>query len=139
MIEGHGDDAYRFDGITSDFSSNICANVDHAILMDHLASRPRLLCHYPEPEPWSLEKLIAEYHGIDPQQVIVTNGATDAIYLIAQAFRLRPDIPSILKNSYPHSCEALSNIEVRCSSAPGAVGSSVYFPFHERTGLPLLS
>lgn len=94
MIEGHGDDNYRYPGIQSDFSSNICATTSHQALMAHLASRPELLAHYPEPEAWSLEARLAKRHGIDPACIIVTNGATEAIYLIAQAFRHRPVIPA---------------------------------------------
>jgi threonine-phosphate decarboxylase len=42
---------------------------------------------YPEPEPSGLEAQIAAMYGIQPDEVCVTNGATEAIYLIAQAFR----------------------------------------------------
>ena len=60
MIKGHGDDAYRYEDIRSDFSSNICVHEDHQDLMAHLASHPELISHYPEPEAWSLEKMIAK-------------------------------------------------------------------------------
>ena len=42
--------------------------------------------NYPPPTPSELEQEIASLHGISPDEVIVTNGATEAIYLIAQAF-----------------------------------------------------
>jgi threonine-phosphate decarboxylase len=42
---------------------------------------------YPEPEPSGLEAQIAAMYGIQPDEVCVTNGATEAIYLIAQTFR----------------------------------------------------
>ncbi|MBO7119936.1 MAG: aminotransferase class I/II-fold pyridoxal phosphate-dependent enzyme [Bacteroidaceae bacterium] len=100
MIEGHGDDAYKYEGITSDFSSNICAHVSHQGLLNHLAAHPELIDHYPEPEAWSLEKMIAERHGIEPGQVLVTSGATEAIYLIARAFPLRPTIPEPTFSEY---------------------------------------
>ena len=105
MIKGHGDDTYQYDGITSDFSSNICTHHTHQTLMNHLAAHPELISHYPEPEAWSLEKMIAEHHGLSPQQVIVTNGATEAIYLIAQTFRLRPVIPSPTFSEYEDACK----------------------------------
>jgi threonine-phosphate decarboxylase len=105
MIKGHGDDTYQYDGITSDFSSNICTHHTHQTLMNHLAAHPKLISHYPEPEAWSLEKRIAEHHGLSPQQVIVTNGATEAIYLIAQTFRLRPVIPTPTFSEYEDACK----------------------------------
>jgi threonine-phosphate decarboxylase len=42
---------------------------------------------YPEPEPLRLESLLAAAYGLQPDEVCVTNGATEAIYLIAQTFR----------------------------------------------------
>jgi threonine-phosphate decarboxylase len=105
MIEGHGDDAYRYGDIRSDFSSNICVHGSHQALMDHLAAHPELVSHYPEPEAWSLEKRIAERHGLSPRQVIVTSGATEAIYLIAQTFRLRPVIPTPTFSEYEDACK----------------------------------
>lgn len=107
MIDGHGDDTYRYKGIRSDFSSNICATGSHRApqaLMEHLASRPQLLSHYPEPEAWSLEAMLAELHGISPECVVVTSGATEAIYLIAQAFRYKPVIPAPTFREYEDAC-----------------------------------
>ena len=60
MIEGHGDDAYRYGDIKNDFSSNICAHNHHQALMNHLMAHPELISHYPEPEAWSLETIIAD-------------------------------------------------------------------------------
>lgn len=104
MISGHGDDAYKYKGIQFDFSSNICAHGSHQALMAYLAEQPFLLDHYPEPEAWSLERMIAERHDIKPACVIVTNGATEAIYLIAQAFRYRPVIPQPTFSEYEDAC-----------------------------------
>lgn len=108
MIEGHGDDAYRYHHIRSDFSSNICFHGNHKSLLQHLAAHPELVDHYPEPEAWSLERMIAERHDIDPQQVIVTSGATEAIYLIAQVFRMHPVIPKPTFSEYEDACSMYS-------------------------------
>jgi len=105
MIEGHGDDAYQYGNIRSDFSSNIMPNGNHQLLMAHLATYPELISHYPEPEAWSLERVIARHHSLSPSQVIVTNGATEAIYLIAQAFRLQPEIPHPTFSEYEDACQ----------------------------------
>ncbi len=105
MIKGHGDDTYQYEGIVSDFSSNICVHDSHQALMNHLAAHAELISHYPEPEAWSLEKMIAERHKIDPQQVIVTSGATEAIYLIAQTFGMHPVIPTPTFSEYEDACK----------------------------------
>lgn len=88
MIKGHGDDFYQYEDIRMNFSSNVNQHVDHSALKNHLMERFDVIANYPEPEAWSLEAMIAERHGIDPRSVIVTNGATEAIYLVAQAFEL---------------------------------------------------
>lgn len=105
MIKGHGDDAYQYKHIISDFSSNICAGMGHQALMGYLAAHPEFASHYPEPEAWSLEQMIAEQHGMQPEQIIVTNGATEAIYLIAQAFPLYADIPRPTFSEYEDACQ----------------------------------
>ena len=104
MIKGHGDDAYQYKYIRSDFSSNICAGASHQALMAHLSMHPELVSHYPEPEAWTLEELIANHHDIAPENVIVTNGATEAIYLIAQAFPFHAKIPTPTFSEYEDAC-----------------------------------
>lgn len=84
MLHGHGDDLYRYgDKIKYNFSSNVYSDVDHSALMRHLAGMGKLLKSYPEPEAKSLEAKIAAMVGVKPEEVLVTNGATEAIYLIA--------------------------------------------------------
>lgn len=89
MIEGHGDDIYRYEGIRMNFSSNIYAQADLSELEAHLCRHIGCIRSYPEPPSHTLERLLAQQQGISPDEVLVTNGATDAIYLIAQAFRNR--------------------------------------------------
>ena len=87
MIEGHGDDIYRYDDLVKmNFSSNVFQHADHTALKAFLMERFDVIGNYPEPQPRSLEKLIALKEGISPECVLVTNGATEAIYLIAQQF-----------------------------------------------------
>ena len=87
MIEGHGDDLYRYDNILMNFSSNIYNGTDLSALKDYLGSRLDVMRSYPEPSAASLEQMIARECGISPDEVLVTSGAVDAIYLIAQAYR----------------------------------------------------
>ena len=87
MIEGHGDDLYRYKNIKMNFSSNIYNGTDLSALETYLNSRMAVVRSYPEPSAASLEQMIARECGISPDEVLVTSGAVDAIYLIAQAYR----------------------------------------------------
>ncbi|MDY5631022.1 MAG: aminotransferase class I/II-fold pyridoxal phosphate-dependent enzyme [Bacteroidaceae bacterium] len=97
MIQGHGDDSYHFSKpMCLNFSSNVYGRINLSELWLHLADKLQntdekghnLLSFYPEPEPFSLETEIARQKGVSPSEVLVTNGATEAIYLIAQTFRM---------------------------------------------------
>lgn len=87
MITGHGDDIYKYKDIRLNFSSNVYNHFDHEGLFCHLADRLDNVVSYPEPAPRLLESEIAMMSGVDSDEVCVTNGATEAIYLIAQTFR----------------------------------------------------
>ena len=87
MIEGHGDDLYRYDNIKMNFSSNIYNGTDLSALDAFLCTQMQTIRSYPEPSAASLEQMIALDCGISPDEVMVTSGAVDAIYLIAQAYR----------------------------------------------------
>ena len=87
MIEGHGDDLYRYENIKMNFSSNIYNGTDLSALEAYLSSRMAVVRSYPEPSATSLERMIARECGISPDEVLVTSGAVDAIYLIAQVYR----------------------------------------------------
>ncbi|MBO4451049.1 MAG: pyridoxal phosphate-dependent class II aminotransferase [Bacteroidaceae bacterium] len=87
MINGHGDDIYRYKDIRINFSSNVYNDFDHEDLFCHLADRLDCVKNYPEPAPVQLEKHLALSLGLQPDELMVTNGATEAIYLIAQTFR----------------------------------------------------
>lgn len=88
MINGHGDDAYTYStAIVSDFSSNVYNRQNLSGLKAHLRHSMESIEHYPEPAPYLLEAQLAAYHHLQPTEVCVTSGATEAIYLIAQTFR----------------------------------------------------
>ena len=86
MIEGHGDDSYRYQDIRLNFSSNIYSHADLRGLYAYLHERMEVLSVYPEPEATTLAAELAQWHHIDPDCVMVTSGATEAIYLIAHAY-----------------------------------------------------
>lgn len=86
MILGHGDDIYnRKMCIKVNFSSNVYRHIDHTVLLQHLENSLHLIKSYPEPDSQSLAHMIADRAGTGRDSVIVTNGATEAIYLAAAA------------------------------------------------------
>ncbi|MDN4753972.1 aminotransferase class I/II-fold pyridoxal phosphate-dependent enzyme [Porphyromonadaceae bacterium W3.11] len=89
MTSGHGDDRHLYPeiNIRYDFSSNVPAHPDHSALWAHLNEHQDIISRYPEPEPYTLEAEIAKKYDIDPQCVLVTNGATEAIFLVAHLLK----------------------------------------------------
>lgn len=88
MLNGHGDDAHLYKAeIKSNFSSNVYARSDWSGLEQYLCDNISLIHSYPEPDAISLRKQLSDRYAIDRDEVCVTNGAIEAIYLIAQAFR----------------------------------------------------
>lgn len=88
MIDGHGDDIYKYgQKITSNFSSNIFSKQDFPALREHLCSCLHLIYSYPEPDAHSLSSLLSKKYELNAKNICTTNGATEAIYLIAQAYK----------------------------------------------------
>ena len=87
MINGHGDDYFNFNHIEINFSSNVYQSPAIPALQQYLADQLHLITRYPEPDAASLKKLLSEVDQISEQQLWITNGAIEAIYLIAQAFQ----------------------------------------------------
>lgn len=82
MKYGHGDDLYRYEGkIRHNFSSNIWSHADLSGLCRHLAEHAPV-GSYPTPDAHELAEMIEQEKGT----VLVTNGATGGIYLLAQLF-----------------------------------------------------
>lgn len=87
MINGHGDDIYDYAEIKVNFSSNVYAHFPQEGLLDHLTQSLPSVTNYPEPKPRRLEQALAHYWGISSDALLATNGATQAIYQIAQTFK----------------------------------------------------
>ncbi len=88
MFEGHGDDIYSHNkNIRINFSSNIYPYNDLSGLRQYLCSQIMNIRSYPEPDGKTLVSAIAHFHKVAQSGVLLTNGATEGIYLIAQAFR----------------------------------------------------
>ncbi len=84
MIEGHGDDLHRYPGIRHNFSSNVYDGGVGAGLVKYLQGQLGKISNYPSPNAEELAALVAKQWGLFPDQVLFTNGATEAFYLIAQ-------------------------------------------------------
>lgn len=84
---GHGDDAFRYgDKIKMNFSSNVYSGADYSGLKKHLMAHFDVIGHYPEPDAHTLESMLAEKLGVPENTILVTNGANEAIYLIAYLY-----------------------------------------------------
>jgi len=87
MINGHGDDSYQYNRLlNANFSSNIYSHADLQGLKDYLATRLEVIGNYPTPQALQLEIKLAQQLRVKSEELLVTSGATQAIYLIAQAF-----------------------------------------------------
>ena len=111
MIYGHGDDMFRYgDKIKMNFSSNVYSGADYSELRAYLMERFDVVGHYPEPDAHSLEKMIAERLEIPENTVMVTNGANEAIYLIAQLYQgWASVIPQPTFTEYEDACMAFGH------------------------------
>ncbi len=121
MIEGHGDDLYKYTRpIVANFSSNVYANADLSGLKAHLRHCLDHIGSYPEPEPYTLEARLASLYRLRANEVCVTNGATEAIYLIAQTFRpARAYILQPTFSEYADACRMHGHIVSALYSLPG--------------------
>ena len=86
MLEGHGDDIWKYRDIRANFSSNVLYGPLDAGLQTYLQERIAMVTHYPEVDARTLQATAASAYEVGTDQVLVTNGATEAIYLAAQAF-----------------------------------------------------
>lgn len=106
MIHGHGDDLYnqQFE-VKYNFSSNVDRHKDYSELRAFIQSKIDCIHSYPEPDAHSLKELLAETANINIENLIITNGATEAIYMIAQCFqRVESTIVTPTFSEYEDAC-----------------------------------
>lgn len=105
MRTEHGDDIYKYEQIELNFSSNICTDINLTGLNAYLSCRLDHIKNYPEPDAGSLARMLAEQAGIRTENIVVTNGATEAIYLLAQATEgCRSTISPTTFSEYRNAC-----------------------------------
>ena len=112
MTRGQGDDAYRYGKkIKLDFSANVYNHADLTGLQQHLAANMDCIRRYPEPEAYELEWKLSEHLDIPREYVMVTNGCTEAIYLLAQLYRgFASVIPQPTFSEYANACRIHKHI-----------------------------
>ncbi|PID89596.1 MAG: aminotransferase class I/II [Bacteroidia bacterium] len=87
MLFGHGSDIYKFTNkIVADFSSNVWYEGMPDALREHLKNKLSNIEHYPSPDAGELARALADLHQLSASNILPTNGATEAFYLIAQCF-----------------------------------------------------
>ncbi len=87
MIQGHGDDIYQSNQqIEINFSTNVWYGADKKAIIALVEKYAAEVFHYPQPDAGSFVKAAADYHGLQPANVIAGNGATELFYLVAHAF-----------------------------------------------------
>lgn len=87
MLHGHGDDGYQYkQAIVANFSTNVWFGGKSENLKQHLFKKWDNIYSYPEASAESLVNALANDLNINSNQIIATNGATEAFYLIAQCF-----------------------------------------------------
>ena len=112
MIFGHGDDTYRYgDQVRINFSSNIYQKADLTELEAYLSQHLDAIRHYPAPVAQELEEMIADRLEIPANMVMVTSGANEAIYLIAQLYRgWASVIPQPTYNEFADACRMFGHL-----------------------------
>ncbi|MCE7040845.1 aminotransferase class I/II-fold pyridoxal phosphate-dependent enzyme [Dyadobacter sp. CY312] len=87
MLHGHGDDRYKYDKeIVADFSTNVWYGGEPAGLKEHVFEHWEKINRYPEVIGESLRVKIANHEQLPAEQILVSSGTTESIYLIAQLF-----------------------------------------------------
>ncbi|GLU50628.1 threonine-phosphate decarboxylase [Dyadobacter frigoris] len=87
MLQGHGDDSYRYSNkIIADFSTNVWYGGEPSGLKEYIFSQWSTINRYPEVMAESLSEMVASHHKLNSDQVLINSGTTESIYLIAQAF-----------------------------------------------------
>ncbi|TAJ10743.1 aminotransferase class I/II-fold pyridoxal phosphate-dependent enzyme [Marinilabiliaceae bacterium JC017] len=107
----HGDDGYRYHrDIIADFSTNTWFKGPDPGLLNYLKEVIHTISHYPELQGESLTRQLADYHQLAPDQIAVTNGTAEAIFLIAQTFTgssSRIIVPTF--SEYEHGCQLFNH------------------------------
>ena len=106
MLHGHGDDRYRYDKeIVADFSTNVWYGGEPAGLKEYVFEHWGKINRYPEVIGESLRDKIASHEQLPAEQILISSGTTESIYLIAQLFAgKRTSIVTPAFSEYEDAC-----------------------------------
>ena len=84
MINGHGDDIYKYNDVRCNFSSNIYAGFSHHGLFDHLRKTVHLITNYPEIVNLSFLNLLFLNMRMRVETIVEVEGFGGCAFLIIQ-------------------------------------------------------
>jgi threonine-phosphate decarboxylase len=106
MLAGHGDDGYKHERpLIADFSTNVWYGGAPDGLKAYVFDRWDKIEQYPEVTAESLSNKIAKTYDLPEDSILVANGSTESIYLIANAFAgVRTGITVPAFSEYEDAC-----------------------------------
>ena len=88
MLYGHGNDINNYNTtLIEDFSSNTWIKGFSTEISDAIVQSLPMIQNYPDPDARRLRIKIAQQFDLTTDNVLVTNGSTEAFYLVAHAFK----------------------------------------------------
>lgn len=90
MLNGHGNDIYKYHDIKADFSSNVIPydyNQKLFTKLNSLKIDKDIFVNYPEPDASSCSRLFEKNYNLPKYSTLSLNGSVEGIYLIAQTFK----------------------------------------------------
>ncbi|WP_025761436.1 pyridoxal phosphate-dependent aminotransferase [Dyadobacter tibetensis] len=87
MLHGHGNDGYQYSReIWADFSTNVWYGKEPEGMKEYIFDQWNTINSYPEVIGESFADKISRHYGLNSRQVLVVNGTTESIYLLAQLY-----------------------------------------------------
>jgi threonine-phosphate decarboxylase len=115
LLAEHGDE-YKGE-LAANFSSNVWFGADHEGLYAHLTDKMPLIRRYPEEYNQQLIAELGHHLQLNPDQLLLTNGTAEGIYLLAQAYRgAKSLIVAPTFSEYGKACQVHEHQIVHCSA-----------------------
>lgn len=126
MINGHGDDAYKYQKkVKHNFSSNVYYKGCHKELLNEIKIKVFTVENYPSPSANELNVAAANYFKLSENHFLFGNGATELFYLIAQLYSGKTaTIIGPTFSEYEDACK-MHNIDTKFSPWDRLKGSYV--------------